>query len=99
MPLPRTKLVGITFVVAGFALYGAWTIWLSTRTERPVDIPISMEMGHIRTPEFKINLNALYLIEIEVQKRFHLTLLIVCSVRRWDARLQRCRNAQINPLW
>ena len=42
MPLPRTKLVGFTFVTVGIAVYGIWALWFSTRTERPVNIPILM---------------------------------------------------------
>jgi hypothetical protein len=38
------------------------------RTANPVAIPISMAIGHVRTPEFKVNLSAIYNIEIEVQK-------------------------------
>ena len=64
----RTKLVGLTFVFAGIGVYGTWVLWLTTRTERPVNIPISMDIGHTRTPEFKLNMNAPYMIEIEVQK-------------------------------
>ena len=64
----RTKLTGLTFVLAGISVYGTWVIWLVTRTERPVNIPISMAIGHTRTSEFKLNMNAPYMIEIEVQK-------------------------------
>jgi hypothetical protein len=64
----RTKLVGLTFVFAGIGVCGTWVLWLTTRTERPVNIPISMDIGHSRTPEFKLNMNAPYMIEIEVQK-------------------------------
>jgi hypothetical protein len=55
-------------VAGGIALYGTWATWLATRTDRPVDVPMSMAVGHVRTREFKINLNALYIIDIEVQK-------------------------------
>jgi hypothetical protein len=64
----QTKLVGLTFVFAGIGVYGTWVLWLTTRTERPVNIPISMDIGHTRTREFKLNMNAPYMIEIEVQK-------------------------------
>jgi hypothetical protein len=66
--MPRTKIVGFTFAALGIALYGTWVVWLTTRTERPVNIPISMAIGHIRTREFKTNMNAPYLIDVEVQK-------------------------------
>ncbi len=68
MPIPRTKLVGFIFVGVGIVLYGTWALWLTTRTERPVNIPIPMTMGHLRTHEFKLNMNAPYTIMVEVQK-------------------------------
>src|SRR5258708_1640117 len=68
MSWPRTKLVGFTFVAVGIVVYGIWVLWLIIRTERPVNIPISMAIGHVRTREFKLNMNAPYTIEVEVQK-------------------------------
>lgn len=68
MPLARTKLVGLIFVCTGIRVYGAWVLWIATRTELPVNIPISMDVGHVRTAEFKLNINALFIIRVEVQK-------------------------------
>jgi hypothetical protein len=93
MPLPRTKLVGFICVAAGLILYGTWIGWLSTRTERPVDIPISMAIGHVRTREFKINLNALFTIDIEVQKTIPfetLNCLLGTAMGRTSTDLQEC---------
>ena len=42
-------------------------LWLFTRSERPVDIPISMSIGYVRTRKFKINLDTSYVIDIEVE--------------------------------
>jgi len=64
----KIKLVGIVFISAGIAFYAARILWLSTRANRPVNIPISMAVGHVRTPVFKVNRNAIYAIDIEVQK-------------------------------
>jgi hypothetical protein len=68
MPSQGAKRAGLILVAAGIALYGTWVLWLRTRTERPVDIPISMAAGHVRTSEFKLNLNAPFTIMIDVQK-------------------------------
>jgi hypothetical protein len=35
---------------------------------RPVDMPVSMSPGHIRSPEFGLNLDAVYLVEIAADK-------------------------------
>jgi hypothetical protein len=93
MPLQRTKLVGFTFVALGIALYGSWVMWLATRTERPVDVPISMAIGHVRTPEFKVNLDAVYTIDIEVRKTIPfdtLNCLLGTAMGRTSTALQEC---------
>lgn len=64
-----TKLAGLIFLALTVAVCAAWGSWLATRNEVPVSLPITMALGHIRTPEFKVNLDTTYLIEIEVQKR------------------------------
>jgi hypothetical protein len=64
----RTKFVGLTFAFAGIGVYRTWVLWLTTRTERPLNTPISMALGHVRTREFKININAPYAIEVELQE-------------------------------
>jgi len=38
--------------------------WLDTRTFEPLDMPISLSRGHIRTPDFYINLTGEYQAEI-----------------------------------
>ena len=42
--------------------------WAKTRITRPVDMPVPMSTGHIRTSQFPINLEAVYLIEISADK-------------------------------
>lgn len=64
---PRTKVVGLVFVSAGIALCGAWALWTHTRVNRAVDLPISMARGHIRSSEFRVNVNTPYTIAIEVE--------------------------------
>lgn len=65
----RTTKVGIGFIFAGIALWGAWLLWLKTRHYAPVKMPVSMSVGHIRTKEFVVNIDARYNIEIEVEKK------------------------------
>lgn len=68
MPSSRIKLTGIALVCTGAIVLGLWILWVTTRSQTPVDMPVSMTVGHIRTPEFRINRNALYTIDIEVEK-------------------------------
>lgn len=94
-PIPRTKLVGFCFIGVGIALYGTWALWLITRTERPVNIPIPMTVGHIRTREFKLNMNAPYTIMVEVQKAIPfdtLNCLLGTSMAPTSTDLQDCSN-------
>jgi hypothetical protein len=42
--------------------------WAKTRITRPVDMPVSMSTGHIRTSQFPINLEFVYRIEISADK-------------------------------
>src|ERR1700739_1443900 len=93
MPLTRSKLVGLIFLAVGIVLYGTWIVWLSTRTDHPVDVPISMTIGHVRTREFKINLTAPYLIEIDVQKKIPfdtLNCLLGTAMARTSTALEEC---------
>ncbi|MGA9721731.1 MAG: hypothetical protein WBQ86_04700 [Candidatus Binatus sp.] len=69
MRLSKTKLAGLIFICAGIGAFGTWVLWLETRTMVPVNIPISMVVGRVRTREFKLNMDAPYGFEIEVQKR------------------------------
>jgi hypothetical protein len=104
MPLSRTKLVGFAFVAVGIALFGTWAMWIGTRTDRPVDIPVSMAIGHLRTREFKINLNALYTIDIEVQKTIPfdtLNCLLGTAMAPTSTALQECsdRPSVVKASW
>ena len=48
--------------------------WLSARIRTPLDIPVSLARGHIRTPEFPINFDADYIVTImqsEIQGMDH----------------------------
>jgi hypothetical protein len=55
-------------ILAGLALGVGSISWLVTRKRVPLDIPISLSRGHVRTQEFGINLNSGYYIEIEVDR-------------------------------
>ncbi len=104
MPLPRTKLVGVIFLCVGIGVYGAWVLWLTTRTERPVNIPISMAVGHVRTHEFKLNMNAPYTIDVEVQKKIPfdtLNCLLGMTMAPTSTALQECpdRPSVVKASW
>ena len=79
----------------GIGAFGTWVLWLKTRTMVPVNIPISMGVGHVRTREFELNLNAPYAIDIEVQKAIPfdtLNCLLGMAKAESSTELEKCRN-------
>jgi hypothetical protein len=68
--LPLTLRIGLALILAGIAWFGGWTCWLATRMWVPLHVPISLSQGHIRTPEFTINVESTYLIQIRVAQEF-----------------------------
>src|SRR5579864_2557171 len=68
--LPLRARIGLAFIVIVAAVYGGWQWWMATRTWEPLDIPISLARGHVRSPEFRINLDAGFWMYIEVERKF-----------------------------
>jgi len=64
--LLRTTAIAIILCAAGFSLYFGFKHWLDTRTFEPLNIPVSLSPGHIRTGNFYINLRELYYINVDV---------------------------------
>jgi biopolymer transport protein ExbD len=70
--LKRTLLrirVGVALILIAAAIYGGWEWWMATRTWVPLYMPVSLAQGHIRSPEFKINLDAGFWIFVEVETK------------------------------
>ena len=68
MAILSLKRIAIAFILGGVVLYAGSQYWLATRKLVPLDIPISLSRGHIRTPEFSINMDSGYNIAIEVDR-------------------------------
>jgi hypothetical protein len=66
--LPSAVRIGLALILIGGAWFGGWACWVSTRIRVPLYVPISLSQGHIRTPEFTINLKSTYLIEVVVER-------------------------------
>jgi biopolymer transport protein ExbD len=62
--IPWRVRIGVGLILLGFAWFGGWSWWAATRIWTPLDIPVSLSKGHIRSPEFKINLESSYYVEI-----------------------------------
>ena len=65
--VPWKVWIGIGLILAGAALFGGWQWWMATRTWVPLEMPISLAQGHIRSPEFKINVDSGFWIWVEVE--------------------------------
>jgi len=68
--LKRLGGVGVAMILIGMALPVGFDWWMKSRNWAPLDMPISMARGHIRSPEFEINLGGEYWIYVDVERRF-----------------------------
>ncbi|HJT69864.1 MAG TPA: hypothetical protein VJ731_06675 [Terriglobales bacterium] len=66
--LLRTR-IGVALIIIAAAIYGGWEWWMATRTWVPLDMPVSLASGHVRSPEFKINLDAGFWMFVEVETK------------------------------
>jgi hypothetical protein len=69
MRLQLTPTKGLFLMLLGGCVFGCWMLWVATRVRSPIDMPISMSVGHVRTREFRVNLEATYLVEIEAERK------------------------------
>jgi biopolymer transport protein ExbD len=70
--LKRTLLrirISVALILIAAAIYGGWEWWMATRTWVPFYVPVSLAQGHIRSPEFKINVDSGFWIFVEVETR------------------------------
>lgn len=51
-------------ILLPLAFIGVWARWCLSRAWDPLDVPVSLSQGHIRTAEFKINVASTYSIGI-----------------------------------
>lgn len=68
--LPMSARVGIYLIAIGVAWVAGWATWASTRIRVPLDVPISLAKGRLRTPEFRINLATYYVVQVYVSRAF-----------------------------
>jgi biopolymer transport protein ExbD len=64
MRLPGTARVGIFALCLGIVVFASVHYWVNTRTLVPLDIPVTLAPGHIRTGDFKINVEAYLSVQI-----------------------------------
>jgi hypothetical protein len=57
--------LGLVLFVAGLTTFIAVQRWMDTRIVRPVDMPVSLVAGHIRTGPFRLNLKTSYWVTVD----------------------------------
>jgi biopolymer transport protein ExbD len=62
--LPLTVRIGLSLTLLPTTCLGGWACWAFTRNWTPLNVPVSLYRGRIRTPEFWINMKSRYSIEI-----------------------------------
>lgn len=60
---------GIGLILFVIIVFLGWDFWLQTRLTRPVYMPVSLAMGNVHVPSFRLNLSGPYEIRIEAKKR------------------------------
>ena len=73
--LSRRTWVGFTFMVGGIIVFGSWGAWLFIIVDHPVSMPVSLAVGEVKTPEFRIYANKFYSINVEAKKHLPLEVL------------------------
>jgi hypothetical protein len=60
MRLSGTAFAAVGTLFAGVLMFGCTRYWVKTRTLFPVDIPVSLSRGHLKTGDFKVNIRGFY---------------------------------------
>jgi hypothetical protein len=60
---------GIILIATGVIVCGIWILWAGVLVVQPVSMPVSLAVGEVRTPQFKVPVNQYYIISIEAKKR------------------------------
>ncbi len=85
----KTK-AGLALISLGIGVFAAWNWWTKTRNFVPLEVPVSLAAGQSLTAPFKLNFDALYLIEIAAEKTMPLdTLHCLMGV---DANAVQCKD-------
>lgn len=59
--------VGLGLILVSTLWGAAWTVWSSTRIWEPLELPVSLARGHIRTPEFSTNVTGNYSLAVSFE--------------------------------
>ncbi len=60
--------LGVVLLLAGIGVFIGNRVWYDTRTWTPIDLPVALTVGHLSTPEFRVNLQDSFEIELAVDR-------------------------------
>jgi biopolymer transport protein ExbD len=63
MQFPSTLRLGIVAILIAIVFYAVPTAWIKTRNFDPLDVPLTLASGRFRSPKFKIDLSATYIVD------------------------------------
>jgi biopolymer transport protein ExbD len=63
--IPRLAWVGLGLFILGAGVFTVFQHWMDTRIFFPVNVPVSLAAGHIRTGPFRTNIKDSYTIELD----------------------------------
>jgi biopolymer transport protein ExbD len=69
-PVRMTAGIGITLILLGIGLPAGYQRWMDTRTFIPLDQPVSLSPGRIKTADFSVNLRGWYEIGVDLDNGF-----------------------------
>ena len=73
--------IAIILILLGILLPAGYQRWMNTRTFVALDMPVSLSPGHIKTPDFEINLEGWYEIWINTKDQAQVSGLPLLRVR------------------
>lgn len=62
--------VAVALIVLPVALLAGYGHWLATRNFRPLDVPVSLSRGHIRSRDFYVNVTGRYSVYFRLDRSF-----------------------------
>lgn len=68
MRISKVARVGLVLLATGVIIQISAYVWDKTRTTTAIDVPINVTPGHLRTPEFTVNIEAQYMVVIAAER-------------------------------
>lgn len=65
--LPPKVRLGLALILFGILWLAGWILWQASYIWVPLDVPISLSQGHVRTRQFTVNAPGFYLVRIFVE--------------------------------